>query len=266
MSARVTAGGRANVRRAWFWVCAGIAWGGAMGWGSAGGDGAAVTNSVGMRLVLVPAGEFRMGSAAGEDGRHEDEMRHVVRLTRGFRIGAMEVTQRQWEAVMGVQSPGKVKGLDLPVTGVGWADAVRFCSKLSEKEGHRYRLPTEAEWEMACRAGSDGAFSGGAADEVAWHVGNSGEAPHPVGGLRPNAWGLHDMHGNAMEWCADWYAERLGREATVDPAGPAQGEARVARGGSFRHTARAARSAARQAITPSYQYDHVGFRVVMECE
>lgn len=228
--------------------------------------GVVITNTLGMRLVHVPSGEFKMGSPAGEPGRHEDEMRHGVRLARDFRLGATEVTQREWETVMGGGNPSKVKGPNLPVTGVTWADATRFCARLSEKDGGRYRLPTEAEWERACRAGEDGAFSGGSPDEVAWHLGNSGETPHSVGVLKPNAWGLHDMHGNAMEWCGDWYQERLGRESAVDPSGPATGESRVARGGSFRHNARAARSAARQAITPSYQFDHLGFRVLMECD
>lgn len=225
-----------------------------------------ITNSVGMRFAKMPAGEFVMGSPAGEAGRQVDEVMHAVRLGKGFCMGVTEVTQRQWEAVVGGGNPSKVKGPELPVTGVTWADAVRFCAMLSEKEGRKYRLPTEAEWERACRAGEDGPFSGGGADEVAWHLGNSGEVAHPVGGLRPNGWGLHDMQGNAMEWCADWYQERLGREMAADPAGPPIGESRVARGGSFRHNARAARSAARHAVTPSYQYEHLGFRVLIECE
>lgn len=266
MAACVTFGGPAALRAALIGACVGISWVAASGGADSPRVGAVATNSVGMRLVHVPSGEFTMGSPAGEAGRHEDEMRHGVRLSRDFSMGAAEVTQRQWEAVMGAGNPSKVKGPELPVTGVTWADAVKFCARLSEKEGRQYRLPTEAEWERACRAGEAGAFSGGGADEVAWHLGNSGEVPHPVGGLKPNAWGLHDMHGNAMEWCADWYQERLGRDAAVDPAGPGQGETRVARGGSFRHNARAARSAARQAITPSYQFDHLGFRVLMERE
>ncbi len=228
--------------------------------------GAMMTNSFGMGFARVPGGEFRMGSPAGEAGRHGDEGARAVRLTKAFRMGVTEVTQGQWEAVMGAPGPGKRKGADLPVTGVAWADAARFCSRLSEIEGRRYRLPTEAEWERACRAGEDGPYSGGGVDEVAWHLGNSGEVPHPVGGLRANAWGLHDMHGNAMEWCADWYQERPDRDAVADPAGAASGESRVARGGSFRHTARAARAAARHAVTPSYQFEHLGFRVLMESE
>lgn len=217
-----------------------------------------------MVFVHVPAGEFLMGSPANEQGRYDDEMAHAVRLTRDFKIGAMEVTQRQWMATMDGGNPSKFKGPDLPVTGVTWADAVKFCARLSQADGRKYRLPTEAEWERACRAGADSPYGGGSIDEVGWHAGNSGEVAHAIGGKKANGWGLYDMHGNAMEWCSDWYQERLGRAMAVDPVGPEKGEARVARGGSFRHHSRAARAAARHAITPSYQYSHVGFRVVME--
>ena len=223
-----------------------------------------VTNSVGMRLAPIPRGQFAMGSPATEAGRFADEVRHPVRLTSGFLIGVTEVTQREWKAVMGDFHPSRVKGDDLPVMGVKWADAVQFCKKLSEKEGKRYRLPTEAEWEWACRAGAEAPFAGGAADEVAWHTGNSGETPHPVARRKPNAWGLYDMHGNAMEWCSDAYQERLGRDLVTDPKGPAEDTARVLRGGSFLHRMRAARCAARHSLMPSYQLQHVGFRVVME--
>jgi len=235
--------------------------------GAASADGHRVdsvaTNAAGVVFIRVAAGEFMMGSAPEEPGRHDDETRHAVRLTRDFWIGAREITQRQWSQVMGGGNPSKIKGPDLPVTDVAWADAARFCARLSQSDGRKYRLPTEAEWERACRAGADSPYCG-PIDEVGWHAGNSGEVAHAVGGKRANGWGLHDMHGNAMEWCSDWYQERLGRAMAVDPVGPEKGEARVARGGSFRHHPRAARAAARQAITPSYQYSHVGFRVVME--
>jgi formylglycine-generating enzyme required for sulfatase activity len=222
-----------------------------------------ITNSVGMRLALVPAGQFEMGSLPSEKGRHPDEMRHGVKLSRAYSIGITEVTRREWKAVMGNSGPGKAEDDELPETGVRWAEAVRFCEKLSEKEGRRYRLPTEAEWERACRAGKEGPFGGAAADEVAWHGGNSGEAPQPVARLNPNAWGLYDMHGNAMEWCSDWYQERLGRDLAIDPTGPAEGEGRVARGGSFLHRTRAARASARHSLNPASSR-HLGLRVVLE--
>lgn len=223
-----------------------------------------ITNSAGMRMAPVPAGQFTMGSPADEAGRFSDERRHPVHLTKAFLIGVTEVTQREWKTVMGDFNPSRVKGDDLPVTGVKWADAVQFCNKLSEREGKRYRLPAEAEWEWACRAGAEGSFAGGTADEVAWHSGNSGDAPHSVATRKPNAWGLHDMQGNVMEWCSDWYQERQERSLATDPKGPPEGSAAVLRGGSFRHRARAARCAARHSLAPSYQLQHVGFRVVME--
>lgn len=228
------------------------------------GPESVITNSVGMRLAPIPAGQFQMGSPPTEEGRHPDEMRHAVNQTRGYFIGVTEVTQKEWKAVMGGFNPSRVKGDDLPVTGVKWDEAVQFCEKLSTKEGKRYRLPAESEWERACRAGGDGPFAGGTVEEVAWHEGNSGEALQPVAQRKPNGWGLYDMHGNAMEWCSDWYQERLGRELVTDPTGPAEGEARVLRGGSFLHRARAARCAARHSLAPSYQLQHVGFRVVMQ--
>jgi len=224
----------------------------------------AVTNSVGMKLVLARPGEFVMGSGATEKGRHDDETPHPVRITRGFHIAAGEVTQAVWQDVMGY-NPSKVKGESLPVHGVSWTEAVAFCKKLSAKEGKTYRLPTEAEWEYACRAGSTGAFAGcGEADKMAWHMDNSGERPREVGTRQPNAWGIYDMHGNAMEWTADWYASEYGKGRAVDPTGPAEGKLRVARGGSWLHFPRACRSAARLPVRPASGPSNMSFRVVME--
>ena len=208
----------------------------------------AVTNSVGMRLVYVPAGEFIMGSPTGEKGRHADEKQRRVKIAKGFHVAATEVTQAQWQAVMGF-NPSKTKGANLPVHGVSWSRAVEFCRKLSAKERKTYRLPTEAEWEYACRAGSAGPFAGDA-DKVAWHMDSNGERPRPVATTAPNAWGIHDMHGNAMEWTSD----------KLDDGPPTY----VARGGSWRHFRRACRSAARTAIRPSFGMEYVGFRVVMD--
>jgi len=227
-----------------------------------GGD--AVVNSLGMRMVLAPAGSFRMGSPAGDPMRQEEELPRRISLTRPLRIAATEVTQRQWLTLM-PQNPSPQKGDDLPVTSVSWKDAQAFCLALSQKEGVRYRLPTEAEWEYACRAGSAEGLAGRAELEAAaWFADNSGEAAHPVGQKRPNAWGLHDLLGNVAEWTQDVYAPYPRVEAENDPAGPATGATRVVRGGSWRGFAPALRCAARAGTPESYQLPHVGLRVVME--
>jgi len=231
-----------------------------------GAAGPVVLKSSGMAFVLVPPGEFLMGSAPGEAGRHDDETPHRVRITRGFHIATTEVTQAQFQAVMGY-NPCKTKGEKLPVHGIAWSEAVEFCKKLSAKEGRTCRLPTEAEWEYACRAGSNAPFAGsGRADEMGWHMDNSSERLHEVATLAPNAWGIHDMHGNAMEWTADWYADSLGTTEAVDPTGPAEGKTRVARGGSCMHFARACRSAARTGERPASGPKHMGFRVAMDAD
>jgi len=226
--------------------------------------GEAIVNSAGMKLIYIPPGEFDMGSKPDEPGRHDDETLHRVTITRGFWIGATEVTQAQWEKVTGY-NPGQPKGPDLPANRLSWSDAVAFCRKLSRTEGVHYALPTEAQWEYACRAGSGDVFSGGKADDVAWHMDSSGEAPHPVAAKLPNAWGLYDMHGNAAEWCRDVYRRDLGAAPATDPDYAAEGPgARVVRGGSWAHFPRACRGAARASYNPAYQLDSVGLRVVIE--
>jgi len=228
--------------------------------------GDVLVNSIGMKLAYVPPGKFMMGSPADEPGRHKDETRHPVTITNGFYIGVTEVTQAQYRAVMGF-NPSETKGDDLPVSKVSWHNATAFCKKLSRAGGRTYRLPTEAEWEYACRAGAAGPFAGsGRIDEMGWHMDNSDERPHPVARKSPNAWGLVDMHGNAMEWCADWCRRDLGAAPATDPASPAAGKQRVARGGSWGHFARACRSAARASYNPAYQLRHLGLRVVMETD
>jgi formylglycine-generating enzyme required for sulfatase activity len=221
----------------------------------------ATLNSLGMRMVLLPPGSFRMGSPPGEPMRQEEETPRRVTLTRAFRISATEVTQAQWTALM-PHNPSPHPGDDRPVTSVSWRDAREFVSKLSEKEGASYRLPTEAEWEYACRAGDDAARA--ALDAVAWHAGNSGGGAHPVGLKAANPWGLHDLLGNAAEWTQDVYAPYPRVEEENDPTGPATGSTRVVRGGSFRGFAPAVRCAARAGSPESYQLAHVGFRVVLE--
>jgi formylglycine-generating enzyme required for sulfatase activity len=234
------------------------------GAGEAPPAGDAVVNSLGMRMVLVPAGSFQMGSPAGEPMRQEEETPRQVKLTRAFRIAATEVTQKQWLALM-PSNPSPHKGDLLPVTSVSWKDARAFCLELSEKEGATYRLPTEAEWEYACRAGSAEPPAGRAElEESAWLADNSEEATHPVGQKRKHAWGLHDVLGNVAEWTQDVYGPYPRVAEDADPAGPSTGSTRVVRGGSWRGFPPALRCAARAGTPESYQLAHVGLRVVME--
>jgi formylglycine-generating enzyme required for sulfatase activity len=208
--------------------------------------------------VPVPAGTFTMGSPPGAPLRQDEETTRQVTLTKAFRVSATEVTQRQWAAVMGTGTP---TAAELPVTSISWNEAQAFCQKLSQKEGATYRLPTEAEWEYACRAGSDAVAVD--RDAVAWHAGNSDGEAHPVAQKQANAWGLVDLLGNAAEWTQDTYAP-YPRADETDPVGPASGGAKVVRGGSFRAFPPALRCAARTGVPASYQLRHVGFRVVRE--
>jgi formylglycine-generating enzyme required for sulfatase activity len=228
--------------------------------------GSVIVNSIGMKLAYIPAGAFDMGSPPDEKGRQDDEFQHRVKLTSPFRIGVTEVTQAQWRAVMGsVRS--HFNGDKLPVEKVSWNNAVAFCQKLSEKEGKIYRLPTEAEWEYACRAGATGQFSGtGTVDEMAWYEANSEERTHQVAAKKPNAWGLYDVHGNVSEWCSGYYKPDYPEGAVTDPAGPTEGKYRVIRGGSWGYFPRSSRCAARSSSPASYQLKQTGFRVVMEVE
>jgi formylglycine-generating enzyme required for sulfatase activity len=226
--------------------------------------GEVISNSVGMKLAYVPAGSFEMGSAWEDPRRQYDEYPHVVRLTRPFRIGVHEVTQGQWKSVMG-EVRSHFQGDDLPVDSVSWSDAAAFCERLSEKEGRIYRLPTEAEWEYACRAGGPAAVQENQRlEEMAWYDRNSGETTHPVGSRRPNGWGLYDMLGNLSEWCLDRYVADYPREESADPRGPSKGTLRVIRGGSWTSFPGSCRCAARNSSPPSYQLKETGFRVVLE--
>jgi formylglycine-generating enzyme required for sulfatase activity len=231
---------------------------------------------VNLKLALIPAGDFEMGSPETEKSRFASEgPQHKVRITEAFYMGTTEVTQRQWKAVMG-NNPSKFQGDDLPVADVSWKDCQEFLKKLSTKERKTYRLPTEAEWEYACRAGSTMPFafgetiSAGQANYNGHYVygngkdGENREEPTPVASFIRNAWGLHDMHGNVWEWCEDWYDENYYRISPAsDPTGPAQGTSRVGRGGSWYLPPSVCRSASRGWITP-YVRDHfVGFRVVL---
>jgi formylglycine-generating enzyme required for sulfatase activity len=193
-----------------------------------------ITNSIGLKLVLIPKGTFMMGSPASEELRQEDETQHEVTISKGYYLGVYEVTQAQYEKVMG-KNPSHFQGAkvgnentDLPVESVSWDDTVEFCKKLSDlpeetKAGRLYRLPTEAEWEYACRAGSKTIYSfddeEGLLHEYGWFDRNSSDRTHTVGLLEPNAWGLYDMHGNVWEWCSDRYGD-YPKGAVSDPSGP----------------------------------------------
>jgi formylglycine-generating enzyme required for sulfatase activity len=228
-------------------------------------SGDTVVNSLGMRMVRVPAGSFTMGSLPGAPMRQEEEIPHRVTLTRPFRIASTEVTQRQWLALM-PRSRSPQTGDDLPVTSVSWTEAREFCLKLSQREGTKYRLPTEAEWECACRAGTGNApVEGARLEAVAWYVDDSDGKSHPVAEKSPNAWGLFDLLGNVAEWTQDAYGP-YSRDPSTDPAGPAAGPTKVVRGGAWRSFPPAVRCAARTATPESYQLGHVGLRVAQEIE
>ena len=228
-----------------------------------------ITNSIGMKLRLIPAGEFMMGSPGTESDRDDDETQHRVRITKPFYMGVTEVTQEQYQKVMG-SNPSKFKGPQNPVELVSWAEAVEFCRKLSampaeKTAGHVYRLPTEAEWEYACRSGTTTAYGFGddasRLGDYGWFRSNSDSSTHPVGEKKPNAWGLYDMHGGVYEWCQDWYGAYPSGSAT-DPTGATSGSHRVIRGGSWISSARYCRSATRYWRTPGYRNNLLGFRVL----
>lgn len=215
-------------------------------------------------MVLVPAGSFVMGSPAGAPMRQEEETPRRVTLTKAFRIGATEVTRGQWRALVPDSriAPGDD---ELPVTDVSFADVEAFCRVLSEKERVTYRLPTEAEWEHACRAGAEEkAPSRAERGTLAWYAENAEGSTHPVGAKAPNAWGLHDMLGNVAEWTKDAYGPYPRVAEETDPRGPEKGQGRVVRGGSWRSFPPALRCAARASAPAAYQLPHLGFRVVRE--
>lgn len=221
-----------------------------------------VTNSIGMEFVLIPAGEFMMGS---RNGLSNEEPGHRVQISQPFYLGKYEVTQGQWEAMMG-SNPSDFKGdPNRPVETVSWDGAQAFIQKLNEQERvTTYRLPTEAEWEYAARAGSTTAYSFGddpmQLREYAWYHNNSNNTTHPVGQLKPNAWGLYDMHGNVWEWAQDWYGD-YPSEPVTDPTGPTKGADRVLRGGSWYDDARGCRATIRNNSSPVDHGYFLGFRL-----
>ena len=214
-----------------------------------------------LEMVLIPAGKFVMGSPKKEKGRDDDETQHEVTLTKSFYMGKYEVTQEQWEAVMG-NNPSDTRGAKLPVTDVSWNDCKKFIKKLNGITKGKYRLPTEAEWEYACRAGTTTAFSFG--DEITPKDANYDDLgigkPVEVGSYKPNNFGLYDMHGNVWEWCEDWKAD-YPKGAVIDPKGPAKGGNRVLRGGSFNGLESSARSSFRSVFSPSDRDGDLGFRL-----
>jgi formylglycine-generating enzyme required for sulfatase activity len=291
-----------------------------------------ITNTVGMKLVPIPAGEFLMGSTdSDKEAEDEEQPRHRVRITRPFYLGATEVTVGQFRKVVestGLRTeaetdgkggfgwneatakfdqdphytwrnPGFSQSDEHPVVNVSWNDAIEFCNKLSELEGLKpyyqfsggarsggdgYRLPTEAEWEYACRAGTTTRYQNGDDPETLTQVGNFADGTArtkystwthaksaqdgyvytaPVGRFRPNRFGLYDMHGNVWEWCWDWYAKNYyGQSPDADPLGPSQAAVRVNRGGAWFGNPRSGRTAYRNWNSPGYRLFNLGFRVV----
>ncbi len=238
---------------------------------------AQIENSVGMTLVLIPVGEFLMGSPSTERDRDSDEQQHRVQITKPFYMATTEVTQGQWKAVMRT-IPWKGKkyvkeGSDYAATHMSWENAAEFCRRLSAKESRVFRLPTEAEWEYSCRAGSATTYSFGddasRLSDYAWWGGLVGDGnaksehyAHQVGQKRANAFGLFDTQGNVWEWCSDWYGENYyATSLSTDPTGPSTGSDRVNRGGGWYSTSQYCRSANRDWFTSSYRSDNLGFRV-----
>jgi formylglycine-generating enzyme required for sulfatase activity len=237
---------------------------------------------VNLDLVLIPAGRFRMGSPDHQESPSDNEPQHWVMITHPFYIGKYEVTQEQWEKLMG-KNPSTLKGPKYPVEHVNWNDCQQFLKKLNEIElrtsifpnGHEgaertgsFRLPTEAEWEWACRAGTRTWFCFGdsvaSLGEFAWYRGNSGDITHRVGEKKPNAWGLYDLHGNVWEWCEDWYGE-YGSSwvAQRNPNGPDIGQCRTMRGGSLSGFPVQCRSDWRRGCDPAFAPAGCGLRIVM---
>ena len=221
-----------------------------------------LAEGINLEMVLIPAGKFMMGSPESEKGRSTGENQHEVTITKPFYMGKYEVTQEQWEAVIGHNPSIKTKGARLPVTGVTWFDCQEFVKKLNGKTNGGYRLPTEAEWEYACRAGTTTAYSFG--DKITPKDANYNDSkigkPMKVGSYTPNKFGLYDMHGNVFEWCEDWHGEYP--FAVTDPKGPATGEIRVFRGGSFSDDGSGARSSGRIIISPANRGSIGGCRLV----
>jgi formylglycine-generating enzyme required for sulfatase activity len=231
-----------------------------------------------MEFILIQPGTFLMGSPESEEGRYSDETQHKVTLTKPFYMQATPVTQAQWQAVMG-NNPSDFKGDNLPVENVSWNDCQEFIQHLNQRGEGQYRLPTEAEWEYAARAGRSTPFGiGNGRDLDSTQANFDGNYPYgagrkglyrekttPVKSFAPNAWGLYDMHGNVYEWVQDWYGA-YPSETVSDPQEADLGKCRVMRGGSWSNFARSCRSAFRSRYRPDDGDCYIGFRLVKEVE
>ena len=231
---------------------------------------------LGIDLVLISPGEFRMGTPTDSfpktkeySRQYEDERpTTLVVLTLPFWLGRTNVTQGQYSALMD-RNPSRFKGTTVPVENVSWNDAVEFCHKLTTRErasgriksNYVYTLPTEAQWEYACRAGTTGEYAGDF-DQMAWDFKSSSGTSHPVGTKQPNPWGLFDMHGNIADWCLDWYGQYPGG-SVIDPMGVPSGSARIFRGGSYVYMPLDCRSASRHDANPNDLYFFIGFRLAL---
>jgi formylglycine-generating enzyme len=240
------------------------------------------TNTLGMEFVLIPSGTFIMGSPPNESHRGTSEVRHQVTISRPFYIQTTEVTVKQWYSIMGRRMMAFQKCADnMPVTRVSWFDCIKFIKRLNKLGQGKYRLPTEAEWEYAARAGTSTAYSWGDTidcDKAMYgnnslnydvcqlyirSIGLQIEQPAPVKSYKPNPWGLYDMHGNVWEWCSDWYGE-CKTTPVIDPKGPESGNMRIRRGGSWFKYGYSCRSANRSFGHPATRYRTTGFRLVRE--
>jgi formylglycine-generating enzyme required for sulfatase activity len=216
-----------------------------------------------MQFAWVPPGSFPMGGYATDN----EKPVHRVVITKGFYLGVYPVTQAQWSWVMGSDNrPSHFPGDDRPVESVSWDDCQAFCARLRELTGKPIRLPTEAEWEYACRAGTTTEYYSGNSEEalqkVAWYAANSDQQTHHVGQKAPNAFGLFDLHGNVWEWCADWAGGKYyGKSEENDPVGPKSGSGRVLRGGSWGHKPGVCRAAYRSGNEPAFRNSNIGVRV-----
>ena len=232
-------------------------------------DDSTFTNSIGMEFVMVESGEFIMGSPEEELYSDKDErpMRQVT-VSNDFYIGVYEVTQAEWKAVMGTE-PSEFKGTDLPVDKVSWSDANKFLDKLNKmEENSEYRLPTEAEWEYAARAGTNTAYTFGSEEadlfQYAWFTENSEDKTHPVGMKEANAWGLYDVHGNIAEWVMDEYHSNYQKAPSDSRVWEGGVDRRVVRGGSWDNAAENCRSGHRDDMGEGSRKNYIGFRVVKE--
>lgn len=230
-------------------------------------DGGRFTvNGVSFDMVRVEGGTFRMGATSEQEDEAWDDEKPVHSVTlSSYYIGKTEVTQALWQAVMG-NNPSPLKGADLPVESVSWDDCQEFIQKLNSLTGRNFRLPTEAEWEFACRGGNNSRgykYSGSNnLGSVAWYDGNSGDQTHPVGTKAPNELGIYDMSGNVWEWCSDWYADYTSYSQT-NPTGPLSGSHRVYRDGSWYNYARGCRSSIRGYDIPTDRDDRLGLRLAL---